>query len=361
MTNHSELDSIRLPPGRQFTIAARRQVRHAIRICALNVLYYSGLLWLLASLRLRRRIVVLTYHRVLPESHQQESFSSPGIIVTPETFDRHMRFLRRHFNPVDLPTFVGLLHGTSVPSPRTCLVTFDDGWHDNLEFALPILTRHRVPAALFVATHYVGEGHGFWQESLSRQLFEARRRPQAAGLLQQLGIGDIGMVTTDRAREAIRKFVDEIKKAPLSAVRELRARLEESAPDDNGSGVDRFLSWDDLTEMKREGLLAIGSHGCTHTPMTRLENEAVRSELEESRRLIESNLGVSVRALAYPNGDTDSEIAETARRQGFHVGFTTRRGLVSRHSDPLQLPRVNIHEGAASSIAAFLYRALGIS
>src|SRR6201999_329515 len=105
-------------------------------------LYYSGALWLYAAVKLRGKAVVLMYHRVLPSG--ADSFSHAGIVVTPQTFERHMRFFARHFRLLDLAGFRKELDGGF--GPRACLVTFDDGWQDNHRHALPVLRRHRVPA-----------------------------------------------------------------------------------------------------------------------------------------------------------------------------------------------------------------------
>ena len=325
------------------------------------ILYYSGILWLLVCMRLRRRIVVLTYHRVLPTSHHASSFSTPGIIVTPETFDLHMRFLRRHFNPVDINEFARLLRSGESPAPRTCLVTFDDGWHDNLEFALPVVQRHQVPATLFVAVDYVGTDQCFWQETLARRLFEVRHQPGAAGLFEDLGIAVTISQHPDEARNVIWKMIGELKEKRPDEVPALLAKLDVMFPVVANPGVDRFLSWEELSQLSSDGLFWVGSHGMSHTPMTRLAPDHVRNELRASRHVIQSRLGSNINSFAYPNGDSDDQVATLVRDAGYAVAFTTRRGFVTTHDDPMLLPRMNVHESVAGTKAAFLCRVLGLT
>lgn len=87
------------------------------------------------------------YHRVRP----LDGFDQ--LTVTPDLFDRQMRFLTAHYDPIGLDEAVDLL-----TSGRECrgrvAVTFDDGYLDNLTFALPVLRRHRVPATFFVTTGF---------------------------------------------------------------------------------------------------------------------------------------------------------------------------------------------------------------
>src|SRR5687767_9545235 len=131
-------------------------------------LYWSGIAWLALHTRLRRRATVLMYHRVLPSPRTADVHSSESIVVSAANFERHMRLLRRHFNPVSVAELDDMLAVRAPWKPRAVLVTFDDGWFDNAAYAAPILERYRVPAVVFVATGYVGTAHTFWQERLTR-------------------------------------------------------------------------------------------------------------------------------------------------------------------------------------------------
>ena len=144
------------------------RLKQLVRRSLANTLYYSGALWLYAHLLARNRVVVLTYHRVLPSDRAAASFSSPAIVVTPSTFAMHMETVKRWFTPLNASAFAAHSGG------RGCLVTFDDGWYDNHAYALPVLERTGVPMLLFVATNYIGSSDCFWQETLAAHLYAAR-------------------------------------------------------------------------------------------------------------------------------------------------------------------------------------------
>lgn len=340
-------------------VISSRTFRTAIKHWILAVLYFSGIMWAIAAARLRRRVVVLTYHRVLPIELQARSHSAPAIVVQPKTFDWHMRFVRRHLKPLTLRQFVEHLRLGRPPPPRSCLVTFDDGWHDTLEHALPVLRRHGVPAVLFVATDYIGTGNCFWQERLSEALQRAAARPDARSLLAGLPIHVEG---TDRdlpRKEDIRALVEWFKSRPFAEVETLIGRLEGVDAAAGPAEQDRFLDWAELTTLMRSGLVSVGSHAMTHCPLTRLPPAQVSTELRESRRLLMCKLDAEVTAIAYPDGDANSGVAAMARSEGFEVGFTTKRGLVASGDDRFLLSRVNMHEGASGTRPAFLARLVG--
>ena len=99
------------------------------------------------------------------------------------------------------------------------------------------------------------------------------------------------------------------------------------------------LSWDQLRGLSHEGW-EIGSHTCTHPSLPALEDAELMSELVESRRRCEEEIGVPCRSVAYPYGHVDPRVVRAAKAAGYSVGA----GLPgSRHiHDPLQWPRVGV-------------------
>ncbi|HEX7116981.1 MAG TPA: polysaccharide deacetylase family protein [Steroidobacter sp.] len=321
-----------------------------------SALYYTGILWLLAAIRFRRRAVVLMYHRVLPES--EDTFSADGIIVRPETFARQMAFLRRHFKLLSVEDLERCFaEGKPLPS-RSCLVTFDDGWADNYEYALPILREQNVPAVIFLATDYIGTDACFWQERVTRSLYNAVQAGGAAGALAERYVGpDIRSKSPAEQRFLVRQAVDKLKHRPAEEIqqleRELKAALA-SSPGASSRGADRFMTWSQVSELARSSRVTLGAHGCSHTPLTSLDQAQVSCELEESRSRIAQAVGRPITCIAYPNGNFDDKVLELTRRAGYALGFTTDKGSVGVEDHPLALRRINIHEGATRTMPEFL-------
>lgn len=336
------------------------QLKRILRRALAYVLYYTGLLWLYAAARLRGKAVVLLYHRVLPPD--ADSYSHAGIVVTPETFDMHLEFLARHFCPLTLTQFRQQLDASTFGN-RTCLVTFDDGWWDNLEYALPALRRHAVPATVFVATRYVGSHDTFWQERLTRLLcFAARQHGAAGGLLREMGLeiraGEIPAVVRQRARD----FVTTLKSRDHTVAHGYIERLEDALrdiPESCSLGADRFMTWDDVHAMHRSGQISIGSHAHSHARLTTLGYQGARDELERSRLELTTHGIPDVIACAYPNGNVNDPVEAAAVDAGFALGFGTKNGFVRHSSEATHLRRINIHDADTGSRPEFLYRILG--
>jgi peptidoglycan/xylan/chitin deacetylase (PgdA/CDA1 family) len=326
-------------------------------------LYYTGALWVIGSLILRRRAIVLMYHRVLPTAPRPDYFTADGIVVSAATFDRHMRFLRRFCNPATPEQLRAMLAGETAWKPRTCLVTFDDGWYDNAEYALPALVRHRVPAAIFVATGFLGTSNTFWQEKLTRLLHGAwSLGERAAPIYNELDASEILSLEETAARAQIRYLVTRLKSRTRAELDALIARIEEflaanGAPS-VGVGDDRFMSWSQVAALRESGFIAIESHAHSHVPLTTLPAHGIAHELEESKRHLRERIAHESRFIAYPNGDFDDAVVKAARDAGFALAFTTMPGHVSPGDDPLRLKRMNFAEHGTSSNAGFLCRML---
>lgn len=335
------------------------RVRAWLRRALAFALYYSGALWLYATLKLRGRAVALMYHRVLPPG--SDSFSADAIVMSPATFARQVAFLTKHFELIDAEALQRCLAHGKFPD-RGCVITFDDGWYDNERHALPILQEHRAPALFFVATAYVGTAATFWQEQVTRLLFRAVRSPNGpADLLRELGLESARTATDHEARRLVREAVTRLKLAPLDEVEQLRMRLlQMPGADPAALGDDSFMGWKAVRRLAAAPGTYVGSHAHSHVPLTRLGYSGALSDLRQAQAAFASQ-GLPLPAFAaYPNGDHDGDVVRAARASGTEIAFTTRGGYLSPDEDPLRLPRMNVSEPATATIPEFMCRILGL-
>ena len=115
------------------------------------------------------RAVILLYHRVARPERDPQLLS-----VAPEQFEGQMSLLRSRFNPLSLDRLSRMIRGGGAIPPRSVVVTFDDGYADNLHHAAPVLERHGVPATFFVESGHLGSTREFWWDELERLIFQAR-------------------------------------------------------------------------------------------------------------------------------------------------------------------------------------------
>src|SRR5829696_8506777 len=126
--------------------------------------------------RIERKVLVLIYHRISDLPSDPRSLS-----VTPHYFAKHLEILRQYARPMRLQQMSQALIDGNLPD-RAVVVTFDDGYADNLYNAKPALERYNVPATFFLTTGYIGHKREFWWDELDRLLLQPAKLPNTLRL-----------------------------------------------------------------------------------------------------------------------------------------------------------------------------------
>lgn len=105
-------------------------------------------------------LLILLYHHVAPpEQVPAEGVDGWRFNHSPETFERQLLELRRRsYRFVSLAELVGKLSRGEQERHDSVVVTFDDGWMDNYEFAFPVLKRLGITATFFVLSDHLRQG-----------------------------------------------------------------------------------------------------------------------------------------------------------------------------------------------------------
>ncbi|MDH5325896.1 MAG: polysaccharide deacetylase family protein [Gammaproteobacteria bacterium] len=327
-------------------------------ICAL--LYYSGLLFLFKKWVMRGKAVVLMYHRVIPETPGLKTYSHKGIIVDEKSFEKQLDFLKRHFQVLSAPEFVKSLHRKIPFEKPSCLISFDDGWIDNHDHAYTQLKKRNIPAIIFLPTDYMGTGKLFWQERLCNTMhILCKDLAQHAQLLGRMGFE---MKSNDPDHEIL-KFVSQQKNQSPETIETLLCDLEQYMHDQNIKfpleNMDSYLNWDQVRAMD-SNIIYYGSHAQSHTMLPKLSRDRQRNELSHSKTIIETETGLSIDSIAFPNGDYNQDTLSLCEECNYKVAFTTQRGHVSANDNPFMLKRVNVNNAVSASIPIFFCRVLGL-
>lgn len=336
-------------------------IKKSFKVIYAYILYYTGISNYYLLKRLTNKAVVLTYHRVLPYEKRIESYSHEAIMVDPLRFDMQLKALKECFRIVDINEFSDLVHSGIVDGPPACLITFDDGWADNYNYALPILKRHQCPAIVFVPTDYISSPLTFWQETLGQQIAKIYESgtSDAKELITKYGFPDTLSGNDITKNIIIRDYVRSLKTLPYNKIDMMMTDLTKFHGMNGASKVDRHLTWDELKKLHKSGV-AIGSHACTHRILTRLTQDVVETELVESKNTLESKLGEGIETIAYPNGDYNDRLGDLTKKAGYSLGFGTHYGYVSGTDNLYDIKRINMNDNTASSKPVLLATILGI-
>ncbi len=322
-----------------------------------------------------RSVVVLTYHRIARPGLESNSYYDPVVSATPEGFRDQMSMVRRRFRVVR-PADLNATAASADDRRPIALVTFDDGYRDNHDAALPILQELGIPATFFIPTDFLERPRLPWWDHVAHVLKKTRvprvelRRWPGDNWPATL---ELGSDPSPADREAaimgvIRLFLDGEVRDESWFLSQLEERAE-VAVDSPALGRALFMSWEHLRRLASLGH-EIGSHGHAHVALGTLAEADQRRDLALSRTILEMAVGREVRAVAYPYGWPSAFGARTielAGEVGYALGFTAVEGI-NRPDDSdfnlLALRRLNVGSGDAPALLrgrAALHGAVGRS
>ena len=302
-----------------------------------KVAYRSGLLTAARS-RLRSTLTVVMLHRVMDPADPDSALADPTFTMSSPLFASFLEFLRDHYAIVSLAEVMAAYDGVKPLPYHSALITFDDGWADNLRYAAQLLQRGKTPAVVFVvAAALLSHDDAWWQE----RLFIAARDGSLTAWLGQPRVRDrIVACALGRANPS------PIDLATILGLMEDGERdgLLLTLPATPCSRR-MMLEPDDLHELADHGI-DIGLHGYTHVPLTNVPD--VTAELSRASHAIrEMSDGRSTcTALGCPHGQYDSRVVDGARAAGIKLVFTSDPCLNATHDGMLTggrvLGRINV-------------------
>lgn len=295
----------------------------------------------------RGDVPVLFLHGVLPDEASRP-LNSTGKFVSPARLRQFLEHVGRSYRFIGLDDYLDHVQGRRSLG-GSLLLTFDDGYANNHEHALPLLASMGIPFSIFVATGFVGTRDVMWTDRLEFAINTARRRRLRCDLVE----GEIGVATGGEKAAAIDALRRRLKREPAavaqSRVRKICRALEVD-PDASELDAVRFLDAAQIRDLRKHGV-AIGSHTVSHAILARESAEDVRREVVLSRERLEEILGEPVRHFAYPNGrreDFDESAKGALRKAGYVSGFSTIAGISSPGDDPFEIRRYAVNGRATS-------------
>jgi peptidoglycan/xylan/chitin deacetylase (PgdA/CDA1 family) len=259
--------------------------------------------------------VVLAFHRVRAAAGTTGGYTpNGGLDVTREFLDLALDVVRREgFQLVSLDEAQRRLGERD--ERRFAALTFDDGYRDTAEVALPVLDRHRAPFTVFCATGFIEGNARLWWLELE----------QAIGRLDEVEVGArrFSALTPVEKSAAFARVYWLLRGRPEAELLETIDDLARRAGVEGRSlGQGLFMSWSEIERLSRHPRATIGAHSVTHRRLAHWSAAEARAEMADSKAALERRLGIEVRHFAYPVGDPTSDSGHDAPR---HAVFRTRR------------------------------------
>ena len=275
-------------------------------------------------------LTILKYHRVLPLPDPLVSE------IDAATFNWQCQLLKRFYNVMTLSEAVQRLKKQSLP-PRAVCITFDDGYLDNVEVALPILKTHGLCATFFIMSGAF-DIKAMWND----QVIESIRQCNNPSLdLHAIGLGDFSIENLSLKKATILKLLPELKYLEMS----LRDERVQVITKQCGAEIPRLMMNPAQIKQLFAAGMEIGGHTVNHPILARLTAVQARLEIMQGKEDLEAILGEKLKVFAYPNGQPEQDYqkihVDFVQKLGFEAAVSTSWGVCQSHMDVFQLPRMS--------------------
>lgn len=311
--------------------------------------YFFFLPFLLSAIRLKRRLigkanlVILCYHRVRNETG---IFYDQNISASPEEFKKQILYIRGRFNVISLDQLLDYCSGNDNLKPNSLLLTFDDGYKDNVLNAFPILKSLGIPAIVFPVTGFIDSDSIPWEDRLSylfhrvpkdeiiidnNERYSLRSPEEKEHSIWQF-CKKLKLINPDKRDDIIEDFFN-------------RYKIDKHEMQETAHSISMgYMTTDDIRYWNDHGI-DFGIHSVSHAHLTTLNEKEIYEEMSESKRALEDIFKKPINAFAYTygrKGDFNEVTRSTLKRAGIAIGMIFEPGINRPDTDFLELYRIGV-------------------
>lgn len=279
------------------------------------------------------------YHRIL--KHDETDPFDFGLGVNQRHFDEHLAFFRERFHVCTVQEGLAISEDGRWPDRPLLSITFDDGYLDNIELALPLLEKHGCPATFFICTSPILEGYPFWWDLVMASATE-RNGAHWQSLLASLNIR-----SEKNAKIELQKalgYLWSLSYADILAHIDVDRAYKE--------GLDRLcpkrMQKHHVKRLADQGM-EVAAHTHHHPNLTKELDEMIHHEIVYSKALLEDWTGHSIKGFAAPHGFVDDRVKRLCSEQGMVYAASTDPGA-NQLLNPYHLARFGIADAALATL-----------
>lgn len=260
-------------------------------------------------------------------------------------FRKHLDYFRKHYRILHPDLFLNWLDDKTLINEPSVVISFDDGYLSFYEEIYPILKATQISIFMFIATGFIDNASCFWEDEVQVALEKTNVRSITVN--ERRFYFHTRLYRTD-FHENIRGYLRSLNvDVRNEAMKYIFARLGVAITAEDMKDY-QFLTWPQVVEMERSGLVVFGSHTVNHPKLTLLSRADALYELEKSKQILQKHIGKSVLAFAFPYGDHQSfnkEVTAAVREAGYACAFTTIQGTIKdKRENRFNLKRIMLFD-----------------
>lgn len=287
--------------------------------------------------------LILMYHRIIPDN-TYDPFNL-GMCVTEKIFDEQLIYIKRHYNIVRLDEVITDKKYNKDLEVNTLSITFDDGYVDNLQMALPLLKKHNIPATVFVATGGLEDNAAFWWDRLIHAFKHTNKKTLD---LKLININSTKRLSLNKLqiRKSIMYLQELLWNQTIPTIHNIITEIETVLEVENKNESLR-LTRDEIKRLHDSGV-EIGAHTVSHPNLTLVSKNEIVNELKTCKSELESIIGAPVKGFAFPGGRGNDVVRKLIEEAGYDYAVSTDKGINFDLTDRYSLLRVGMPNTSVS-------------
>jgi len=298
----------------------------------IKLLYGAGATFVLRSYKKKNKLItILCLHRVSDE----ESLTFPPFKI--KDFERLLQYIDKHYQVATIET----LSKKDGNKPKLVL-SFDDGFLDFYENALPLLKKFGMPCNLNVVTRCLDNNFQIWtqrQNNLMREIYVRKHNCTLDLGSKRTNIDNFHFQNiVEKNLELFHFLISKDENFVDSFLNEIESKMPFGIPETP------MMNWEDLINAIKDYDIEIGSHSVSHITLSNIRNkEKLKDEISGSKNQIEKHTGRKVNIFALPNGNYNNEVIEQCKIAGYEHVLTVDEKLFTKENvNEMKLPRLLI-------------------
>ncbi|HEV9035028.1 MAG TPA: polysaccharide deacetylase family protein [Puia sp.] len=283
--------------------------------------------------------VILLYHRVTRLEHDPQQLS-----VDPDNFYDQVQLLKRDYALLNIGEFTDLVSRRRRLPKRSVILTFDDGYADNLLEAVPILANLDRQALFYITTSNIGTSYELWWDQLERIFLMNAVLPPVLEIRdhdRQLRLQTASAEERLASYYQCHWFLKYTRPDQRNEI--IDNLLAKAALGKEGRATHRLMTWDELKDMGHSTAAVVGAHTHHHPVLSLLSYPEQAEEIKTSTDILEKVLHRKIEHFSYPYGmrkDMNADSIRICRESGFRIVCSNFYGQVHSWSNPMRLPRI---------------------
>ena len=296
--------------------------------------------------KINEEALILLYHGVT-DYDNYGLVNSSGKHINHKEFEKQMEYIANRTNIISLDEFLEIKSNSKPLPPKTTIVTFDDGFKNNLTVAAPILEKYQIKTTFYISAGIINENKMFWVDIIEDCILRSKKKVITLKNFSN-NFADIEIADGQKKIIAINKVKSFAKSLRVKKKNILIENLIEATniqPSSKEAKEYEVMTWNDIRELNSNPLFSIGGHSMYHDILTSLSKKDMERDVVNCQNLLTNKLGQEIRHFSYPEGkssDYDDNLIEVLRKIGVKCSPTAELGLNSKDLDPFKLKRVMV-------------------